>query len=237
MLIKIDANISIAQQKQKYIGLEVGTKMTIISVDNNELVIISPIKINDRLLNQINEIGIVKHIIAPNLFHYLYASDFKKLFPSAIFWAGSDLKIKCPHLSIDQTLNHEGGNFNSSLEYLFFDGFKTTTFNGFESLKEFVFFHSPSKTLILTDTAYNIDNSFSPFLQLVAKITGDFNNLKPSFLEKIATTDKEKIKESVKKVLEWNFDRVIVAHGSLIESNGKDKLRKGYEQFLNCSLS
>ncbi len=237
MLTKIDSNIWIAQQQLKYLGLEVGTKMTIIRLENDELVVISPIQINDTIQTQLNEIGLVKHIIAPNLFHYLFVSDWKKLFPNAMVWASPDLKAKKPNISIDKNLNYQGGKFNNSLEYLFFDGFKTTTFNGFELLNEFVFFHSLTKTLILTDTAFNIDDSFSPFIQFVARITGDFNHLKPSLLEKIATSDKQKVKTSVTKILEWDFERVIMAHGSIIESNGKQKFKQGYEQFLNCTLN
>jgi hypothetical protein len=30
----------------------------------------------------------------------------------------------------------------------------------------------------------------------------------------------------------WDFERVIMAHGSIIEQDGKEKLKKGYESFL-----
>jgi hypothetical protein len=28
-----------------------------------------------------------------------------------------------------------------------------------------------------------------------------------------------------------------MAHGSIIESNGKEKFKQGYEKFLNCKLN
>ncbi len=51
-------------------------------------------------------------------------------------------------------------------------------------------------------------------------------------LERVATKDKEHVKESVEKVLTWDFERVIMAHGSIIEHGGKEAFRLGYERFL-----
>jgi hypothetical protein len=237
MLKQIDSDIWVAKQPLQYFGLNIGTRMTVIRLANNELVVISPIPVNETIKTQLNEIGIVKNIISPNLFHYLFASDFKNLYSTATFWAGSGLKIKKPNLPIDKNLNDKGGIFGNELEYIFFDGMKTITLSGFDSLNEYIFFHSVSQTLILTDTAFNFDDSFPTVTKLVAKIIGGYNNLSPSLLEKIATTEKDKVKKSVEKVLHWDFKRVIMAHGSIIESNGKEKFKQGYEKFLNCKLN
>ena len=56
--------------------------------------------------------------------------------------------------------------------------------------------------------------------------------LEPSILEWIATTDKEQVKKSVEKILCWDFERVVVAHGRIVERNGKEKFKQGYEKFL-----
>jgi hypothetical protein len=231
VLKEIDSNIWVAEQPLKYLGIDVGTRMTVIRSKNDQLSIISPIKINDVIKKQLDEIGIVTNIIAPNLFHYLFASDCKNLFPSATFWADLDLKKKKPELPVDQNFDYKGGKINDHIEYIFFDGFKTITLNGFSPLNEFIFYHGLSKTLILTDTAFNFDESFSFSTKLVAKLIGGYNNLSPSLLEKIATTDKHKIKNTLQKILDWDFDRIIMAHGSIIESNGKEQFIKGFASF------
>lgn len=231
MLKQIGSDIWVAEQPLKYFGINVGTRMTVIRSENEQLFIISPIKIDAVIKKQLDEIGIVANIIAPNLFHYLFASDCKNLFPRATFWADLDLKKKKPDLAIDKTFDYEGGNLDDHLKYIFFDGFKTITLNGFSPLNEFIFYHVLSKTLILTDTAFNFDDSFSFSTKLVAKLIGGYNNLSPSLLEKIATTDKNKIKNTLRKILDWDFDRIIMAHGSIIESNGKQQFIKGFENF------
>ncbi|MDY6899760.1 MAG: hypothetical protein SWZ49_17030 [Cyanobacteriota bacterium] len=54
MLKEVDKNIWVAEQNLKYWGLEVGTRMTIIRLENCELVVISPIKVDNKTINQIN---------------------------------------------------------------------------------------------------------------------------------------------------------------------------------------
>jgi hypothetical protein len=232
MLRAIDQDLWIAEQPLRYLGLSVGTRMTVIRLPTQDLVVISPIQVDSATVSQIAEFGTVRHIIAPNRYHYLFASDFKKLYPNAIFWAAPGLEIKKPDLAIDQAIDRDPKSLWDGLEYVYFDGFRTISLTGFDSLNECVFFHPASHTLILTDTAFHFDESFPALTQFAARVIGGYKNLSPSILEKIATTEKEKVRISVEKVLDWDFERVIVAHGSIIEQNGKEQFKRGYEQFL-----
>lgn len=232
MLRQIDTDIWVADAPFKYFGLRVGTRMTVIRLANRELVVISPIEVNDAIVLSLGNIGTVSHIIAPNLYHYLFAANFKTYYPNATFWAAPGLDVKKPDLAIDRII--QGGIISiwEGIECVFFAGFRTLVLSGFEALNEYVFFHCASRTLILTDTAFHFDESFPASVQLATRIIGGYKNLSPSLLEKVATTDKDKVKKSVKKVLAWDFERVIMAHGSIIENNGKQKFKEGYERFL-----
>ncbi|MEM8613048.1 MAG: DUF4336 domain-containing protein [Cyanobacteria bacterium P01_H01_bin.105] len=222
-----------AEQPLKYFGLSVGTRMTIIRLENNELVVISPIQPSSSMLNQLSKLGTVQHIISPNLYHYLFAAEFKQHYPDATFWATPGLDTKKPDLLIDRVIEGDTNSLWHGLECLPFSGFRTLSLNGFDSLNECVFFHQASKTLILTDAAFHFDESFPMATQLITRVIGGYKRLSPSILEKIATTDKEKIKTSVEQILTWNFERVIMAHGSIVERGGKEKFELGYRQFLD----
>ncbi|MEB3336129.1 MAG: DUF4336 domain-containing protein [Leptolyngbyaceae bacterium] len=237
MLREVHQNIWVAEQPLRYLGLSVGTRMTIVRLENSELVVISPIKVSDSIVSQLDKLGIVRHIIAPNLYHYLFAANFKSLYPEAKFWAAPGLEIKKPELPIDETIQGDAGKLFNGLEFVFFNGFKVLGLNGVDSLNECVFYHSTSHTLILTDIAFHFDESFPTLTQFATKLLGGYKRLEPSVLEWIATTDKEQVRKSVEKVLCWNFDRVVVAHGSIVEQNGKEKFKQGYEQFLGQLIS
>lgn len=232
MLRELGQDLWVAEQPLRYFGLSVGTRMTIVRLAKRELAVISPIQISEAVVSQLDELGTVRHIIAPNLYHYLFVDHFKAMYPNATLWAAPGLEAKKPELLIDQIIGSHETDRWVGLETVFFDGFRTIGLNGFDALNEYVFFHAASQTLILTDTAFHFDDSFPIITQLATRVIGGYKRLSPSILERIATTEKEKVRESVEKVLAWNFERVIMAHGSIINSNGKEQFRRGYEQFL-----
>lgn len=232
MLREIDTDIWVAEQPFRYFGLSVGTRMTVIRLESRELVVISPIQANDELVNQLNKLGSVSHIIAPNLYHYLFASGFKALYPDATFWAVPGLELKKPDLAIDRCIEKTEDSLWKELDFVFFDGVKTLGLSGFDRLDECVFLHSKSHTLILTDTAFNFDETFPVLTQLITRIMGGYKRLSPSLLERTASTEKDKVRASVAQILNWNFDRVIVAHGNIVERDGKEKFRQGYTEFF-----
>ncbi|BAZ27470.1 hypothetical protein NIES4073_83890 [Kalymmatonema gypsitolerans NIES-4073] len=238
MLREIDNNIWVAEQPLKYWGLEVGTRMTVIGLTTGKLIVISPIQSDKTTIKQLNEIGNVAYIIAPNLYHHLFVYDFKSIHQEAQLWVVPGLVSKRPELSFDKVITNEEGSILEQVYYSLFDGFKVLDLSGASIVNEFVFFHEKSRTLIVTDIAFNFDETFSLKTRFAAQILGSYKVLSPSRLDKLAITDKEKVKKSVEKILGWDFDRVIMAHGSIIETNGKQKLKQGYEWVLeNTSLS
>lgn len=229
MLKEIDQNIWVAEQKLKYWGLEVGTRMTVIRLENGEIVVISPIKVDELTINQINEIGKVNIIIAPNLYHHLSISKFKSVYSDAKVFAAPGLESKRQDIKIDKILDRGKIGSKDEIEYFLFEGFQILDLKGASPLNEIVFLHRESQTLILTDTAFHFDESFSITTQLTMRLIGGYKKLEPSILEKLATREKAKVKNSIQKVLEWDFERVIMAHGTIIENQGKEKLKKGYD--------
>ena len=232
MLKKIDHCIWVVERPLKYWGLEVGTRMTIIRLRSGELMVISPIAVDSITVRAIDEIGRVNFIIAPNLYHHLFVAEFQEFYPQAKLLVAPGLEIKRPDLKVDGILYPDAPQFWDEVEYLYFEGFNVLDLTGPTPLEEIVFFHRESQTLILTDTVFNFDASFPWTTQLVTRVIGGYNSLSPSLLEKLALKDKEKVKNSILQVLRWDFTRIIMAHGSIVEDEAKQKLTKGYEWFL-----
>ena len=240
MLRNIDRNIWVAEKPSKFLGLEVGTRMTVVRLDNDDLIIISPIAKDDLLLREIDAIGMVKWIIAPNLYHHLFLTEFQENYPHAQLLATPGLEKKRPDLAIAKILDPKESIFNiiftHDLESIFLAGFKIFDLTGASLLNEFVFFHRPSQSLILTDTAFAFDETFPLKTRLAARFFRSYQQLSPSLLEKFATREKDKVKEAIQKILTWDFKRAIVAHGTIIENEAKQQLKQGYEWFLNMVL-
>lgn len=174
MLRQIDLNLWVAEQPQKFFGLEVGTRMTIIRLSNNLLILISPIKIDSQLQQQLDNLGEVKYIIAPNLFHYLYIAECQKIHPDAQTIAPPELTHKIPNLKIDRVFTQDAIAFNSEVEYTLLAGFQTFVLPKIRTVNEVVFYHPLTKTLIITDSAFNLDNSLPLTTQIVGRLIGSY---------------------------------------------------------------
>lgn len=234
-LIPVAENLWTATQPFSYLGLEVGTRMVVVRLNQEELILISPIQLQAKDCSSLNSLGTICHLIAPNQFHHLYLSQAQALYPDATTWGVEGLAEKRPDLRLDSLLN-QTGTFGEELEYLPFKGFGALLPRGICLAHETVFWHRPSRSLILTDTSFHFDETFPWVTQLAARVMGSYKVLKPSYFEKMGSRDKAQVKASVRQVLAWDFDRVMTAHGSIVETDGKAQFTAGFEWLLDETL-
>jgi hypothetical protein len=105
--------------------------------------------------------------------------------------------------------------------------------NGLPLANEVVFFHRPSASLIVTDLAFNVGAS-SPWLtRLVFRLGRAYGRLAPTVLERLLVRDRSAFRDSLTRILEWPFERVVVAHGQVKEKGGRDELARGYSWVLD----
>ena len=233
MLRQLDNNLWVAEQPLKFMGLPVGTRMTVIRLADNSLLLISPIAITPEIKQQLNSLGTVRYLIAPNLFHHLYLADCQKVYPQAQIVAPPDLETKKPQLKIAKTFTQDEIDFNSELEYQLFSGFQILIIPQIKIANEIVFYHPSTKTLIITDSAFNFDASYPLITQFAMRIVDSYQTLKPSWLEKIAVRDKQAAKTAIALILAWDFERIIMAHGKIVETNAKQQLAAGYQWLVS----
>jgi len=233
-------NLWVARQALRFLGLEIGTRMTVVRLGHTaeqpgELIVISPIRLGEADRAKLDALGTVTHLIAPNLFHHLFMGQAQQLYPQARCWGVAGLAEKRPDLKFDGLLD-QPGSLGEALSYLPVQGFAALLPQGFCQANETVFLHHPSRTLIVTDLAFNFDATLGFETQLAARALGCYEKLRPTLFEKWGTKDKAGVEASIREILRWDFDRVVLTHGSVVERGGKAALREGYEWFLGRSL-
>ena len=95
-----------------------------------------------------------------------------------------------------------------------------------------VFLHRPSATLLLSDLAFNIGERGAPLTRSLFRLMGAYGRLTPTVLEKILVRDRAALRRSLERVLTWPFERVVVAHGDVLETGGREALTRGYRWLL-----
>ena len=103
---------------------------------------------------------------------------------------------------------------------------------GMPGVNEWAFFHNESKTLILTDLLFNICNSKSWITRMVMRLNRAYNKLSMTRISRSFIEDKQLWQSSIQKILDWDFDKIILAHGDPILENGKSE----FEQAVKCFL-
>ena len=69
--------------------------------------------------------------------------------------------------------------------------------------------------------------------RLVARLLGSYRRFAPSRLDPLLIRDRAAARGSLERILAWDFDRVIVAHGEVLEHGGREALRAGYRWLLD----
>jgi hypothetical protein len=156
LLVAEDNNFSVG-------GLQIGSRMTIIRLNNGGLLIHSPIRVLEAIKDSIASIGIPKFIIAPNTMHNMFVKQFHDQYPDPDIYIVPELRRKRHELVFAKDL--------LELNYPWSKQIKQHSVKGIPKLGEEVFFHPLSKTPILTDLAflYHCQSYFTHNVFLLAK--------------------------------------------------------------------
>ncbi len=204
----------------KLAGAEFGTRMTVVRVADGGLVLIAPIAIDSTLAAVLAEVGEVRAVIAPNAFHHAYFLAAAERYPDAVCFLaeGVEKKLGTRPPGARDLAGIADPLWEAELEQVVLEGVPMTN--------EVIFFHRESRTLILTDLCFNFDPAPGGWTGLFLRITGAHGRLAVSRLMRASLKDKTRVRAALARILEWDFDKIIVTHGHNIKSGGKERFRE-----------
>jgi hypothetical protein len=210
----------IADAPQKFLGWQLGTRMTVLKLGDGSLLVHSPVALDDTLKSEIEALGRVAHIVAPNLYHHLHAGNAAKAFPAAKLHGPAGLIKKRPDLDFGAVLGEQSEpGWPDALESLEIRG---------SLLGETVFFHRPSGTLVSADLIENFSRADDWWTRLYLEAGGIYGKVGLSRMLRLAYRDRKQARRSIDRILDWDFNRIILAHGDPIVSDASDALRETY---------
>ena len=223
--------IWIIEYPVRFAGINLFARMSIIKLANGDLIIHDPCEITDSVKQQIDALGEVKYIIAPGSYHHLFVTDFQQKYPDAETFLCPGLERKTPDIKFDWILgNRVDPRWDDEIEQLVIQG---TRF-----IWEVAFFHKPSNTLLLVDLLENIGDDFQHptgwllrfWWKVVYKM---WNKPKAAPEYQMGWGRKDIVKNGLNKIISWKAERIILAHGELIEGNVTNILRSAWHKVLN----
>jgi len=222
MLERIDDDLWVVETDFSMSGMDFGGRMTVIRLPDGALWLHSVVAIDDALAEALAELGEVKHLVAPNSFHHLFVAAAQERWPDATLYAPRALADKRDDLSIDVILDGDAAPeaWGGAIEM--------RVMEGAPKIDEAVFFHRASESLLLCDLVFHIHHG-GWFSRLMFRMLGVFGRLKQSPLWRFSLTKARAAAEaSLRPMWGWDFERVILAHGRIVEGpDAKARLAEG----------
>ena len=210
----------------KLAGIALGTRATILKLPSGGLTIISPVPFHDDLASQIDALGPVENIIAPNLFHHFYFNAACERWPQARALVPRGLKKKVSIIDRASELSPSGAIDDT----LFWHRLEGTPLAG-----EHLFVYPDIETLVITDLAFNFHQHPQLWLRITMTLNGVYNTFGCSRLFRSTIKDKKAFGSSLLPLLDYPWDSIILPHGDLIPHGARALFEETFRPFIPAS--
>jgi hypothetical protein len=203
------------------LGMALGHRMTVARLPGGELWLHSPAAHTPALAAALAALGPVGHVVAPNAMHDTYLEGWFAAYPDARFHGARGFAKFRPDLKFTHLLADTPDPAWAAV-------FDQCVLRGMPRLNEVVFRHRASRTLIVTDLAFNLGPDMPLLSRLLLKLNGCDCRFAVSRLLKTTIKDRAALRASLDTVLAWDFDRIVLSHGRNVETGGKALLREAF---------
>ena len=213
MLRRLAPGVHVLEAPQRFLGLELGTRMTVLDL-GGQLLIHSPVAVP---LSVVESLGEPRWVLAPNLMHHLYVGPW--LDAGLEGWAAPGLPDKRPDLRFEGVIDGARHPFGPDVA--------THALRSFGITNEVLVLHRPSRTLVVTDLVFNIAPTAPWLTRAGMRCVGGYPGCRVTLLERFGM-NRAAAREDLAVIAGWDFDRLILAHGEVIEEGGKRALLEAF---------
>lgn len=228
-----DSQAALCTLEADYFGSPFRRRMTLVRLSSGGVLLHSPILLSEADRKKcIDSMGEVIGIIAPNSFHCDDTPAYAEIYPRAqVVVPASRVKDLSKKGRVDQTLSEElPSTWAQELQKLCLQGMR-------KFFEEAIFFHRPSRTLLVTDLVFHLDGElYTERLSWLERKFWKWNRISDGrfgasrLFRDFFAKDRKALEESLAQILEWDFDRVVMSHGNVLEAGGKSRFRESFEE-------
>ena len=192
-------------------------RMTVIELPDKKLFLYSPVPLTDQLKQELKPLGEVAFVVAPSLLHHVNILPYAESFSKALCLIPKNLKKKRKDLEDFSYLENHRSIGSPHVEQILLAGHRS---------EETAFYHPSTRTLIVADLCYNPGMEQGFLGRTFFKMVRAYGKPSLPFYHRLAVTNAQALKQSLEKILAWDFDRIILSHGTIIPNGGKEIFRK-----------
>jgi hypothetical protein len=205
--------------------LKLPVRMTVMRLGDGTLMLHSPTRFTPSLRLELERIGPVAHLVAPNIAHWTFARAWQEHCPRARMWAAPGLsqraQVRRSGLRIDDELRAGPlADWPDEIERIVIRG---------AGFAEVALFAKRTKLLVLTDLIVNLEREKLPvLLRPPARLAGVVapNGKAPVYLRAIIRMRRERARAAARRLLACRPEYVVFSHGHWFERDAEARLRR-----------
>ena len=213
-----------------YLGMKFPfpTRTTIVRLADGGLWVHSPTELAPSLRGEVDALGRVRYLVAPNRIHYWWVGEWATAYPEAVTYAAPGVREQARRNGrfggYDADLAEDGAYpWSGEMRMLLVPG-------GY--LTEAVFFHVATRTLVITDLIQNYEREkiASPFFRFMSRLSGavDPDGKMPFDLRSTFFMHRRQMAGAVRTMISWQPRRIIIAHGRWYGENAVAELKRAF---------
>jgi hypothetical protein len=216
----------------RFMRLPFSTRATVIRLANGDLWVHSPTRLTPGLRAEIEALGPVRHLIAPNWLHYAHLADWQAAWPGALAWGAPGVAERAAKNGLALHIDHPLQGRQAEAPWAGQIG--QLVVRGSRLHQEAVFFHEASRTLIVTDLIEAFETAKLPVwmrpIVWLAGVDDSDGKMPPDMWWSFR--DKAALAEDVETMIGWGPRRLILAHGRWYEKGGAAELERAFRKLL-----
>jgi hypothetical protein len=213
----VGEDIWLLQYPLRLVGLQIGRNVTIIRLTSGKLVIHSTAPFTARDVAKICALGEPAWLLDVTRFHDSCATKGRAALPGVEYLVPETFPNREQLRAT--TLGEAPAEWAGEVEL--------RRIEGMPKVQEFAVYHRSSGTLIVGDVLFNFPEDATWWTKFAARWLLRLDRLVGmSLVFRSMIRDKAAFHRSIEDILAWDFDRVIVGHGEIVERGGKALLRR-----------
>ena len=219
-------------EPMRIMGAALPIRMTAVRLAGGDLWLHSPTRCTPAALAALEALGPVRHLVAPNPAHWTFLEAWQRRCPEAVTWAAPNLRRRRQVRRSGVRLDHDLGEEPPEAWAGEID---QVVIPGGMGFREVAFGHRASRTVVLTDLVLNLELDRLPApTRAYARATGTAapHGSTPRYIRPVIRLRRRDAAAAVNRVLAWEPERVVFAHGRPFEEDGAARLREGLAWLL-----
>jgi len=206
-------------------GVHFTTRMSVVQLTSGDVWVSSPAQVPFDVLAEISRLGPVRYLVSATPRHFWRLYAWHTLFPDAELWSSPMTPITLKREDLPLT-----GILDDQAQRPWVPDLDQILIRGSSWLNEVAFFHGPSRTLLVEDViqihearaGHPVRNALIELGGVAAPGGGVGLDIRLTF------RDRDAARASLRRILAWDFDKLVVAHGPIVTSGAREIVENAF---------